>query len=76
MKNITINTTLFFSIILTLLCPILGIIPLYYSIKGLNTKNIALIKKADKWVKYITIFILFIWILLVPLFYFLFEMSI
>ena len=73
MKEIAIKTVLLFSIVLTTLCPILGIIPLYHSIIAFKRKDTTSVELAYKWVKRVFILIIILWIILIPTFIILFN---
>lgn len=73
MKNIAIKTALLFSIVLIILCPILGIIPLYHSIIAFKRKDTVSIELAYKWGKMVFILIITLWIILIPTFIILFN---
>lgn len=75
MEKEHISTVLLLSVLLTFMCPVLGIIPLYHSIEAWkkNRKSdvsyVISLKKAYSWTKRIFIALLIIWIVAAILFF-------
>jgi len=75
MEKEHISTVLLLSVLLTFMCPVLGIIPLYHSIEAWkkNRKSdvsyVISLKKAYSWTKKIFIALLIIWIVAAILFF-------